>query len=189
MLSDNRFIDAMAIVGSADLSPTVCDILEEYVCCMYGFKNETDINKVRYKMFTSRKKLPDPQKLPPTHDAFLLHFARVNYQVFEWKQALDKDFILTDPDGEGWVVIDGKLFVKWMTELPAPESILEFVSCGCKKNKCKTGLCRCFSVNLHCTSLCDCQNCDNCDNEQNDDSDTSEDEGDSTSDESMIDDD
>ena len=58
---------------------------------------ETKIEEVRYKMFTSKKKIPDPQKLPPTLDALNLHLLRVNYQVFEWKRALNNTVSILDP--------------------------------------------------------------------------------------------
>ena len=64
--SDDRFIDAASLLGEeATLSATVLEVLEEYVCKLYGVKNETDINRARYKQFTNRTKLPEPQKLPP----------------------------------------------------------------------------------------------------------------------------
>ena len=44
---------------------------------------------------------------------------------------------------------------------PAPESILEFVSCSCHKNKCQTQQCQCRSIELHCTDECRCANCNN----------------------------
>ena len=73
------------------MSATIVEILEEYVCELYGVRKETDINKARYKLFTNRTKLPEPQKLPPTKDALLLHFKRVNFQTRQWKSALLKE--------------------------------------------------------------------------------------------------
>ena len=44
---------------------------------------------------------------------------------------------------------------------PAPEEILEFTSCGCKKSSCSINHCQCFALNMKCVGLCSCQNCTN----------------------------
>ena len=44
--SDDRFIDAASLLGAeATLSATALEVLEEYVCKLYGVKNETEINR------------------------------------------------------------------------------------------------------------------------------------------------
>ena len=48
-----------------------------------------------------------------------------------------------------------------MCEKPAPDAVLEFVSCCCKKNGCKTGACNCVSLELVCTDACGCTSCEN----------------------------
>lgn len=173
MESDEKFIDAFTLLGEHEsISSTVAEVLEEYVCKLYGFKEEVSINEVRYKMFTSKKKIPDPQKLPPTLDALLLHLSRVNYQVYEWKRALDTTYCLLNPYENGWAMKDNLMVIKWINNLPAPQSILEFVSCSCKKNECSSGTCKCFSVNLQCTSSCNCNQCKNMNVEDESDSDS-----------------
>ena len=165
----------LGIVGKREheiLSQTTRDVLEEYVCSLYGFKNEKDINVVRYKIFTNGKKLPDPQRLPPTSDALQLHFRRSDYQVYEWKNALNCDFEPLDPNGNGWYIADGMIKIKWQTQLPAQEAILQFVSCECKKSKCANNMCRCRVVNLCCTKVCNCDECLNHDLAEDSDSET-----------------
>ena len=75
---------------------------------------------VRYKIFTNGKKLPDPQRLPPTADALLLHIKRSNYQSYEWKESLNCDFEPLDPNGNGWYMEDESIQIKWQNQLPAP---------------------------------------------------------------------
>ena len=48
-----------------------------------------------------------------------------------------------------------------MREKPAPESILEFVSCKCQKSMCQRNNCSCKSLGLPCTELCGCVSCSN----------------------------
>jgi hypothetical protein len=50
------------------------------------------------------------------------------------------------------------------TELPAPESVLHIVKCGCG-TKCQTGRCSCRRAGLNCTYICSCADDDElCDN-------------------------
>ena len=53
------------------------------------------------------------------------------------------------------------LAVEWLRQRLAPELVLEFVSCKCKKNKCSNGMCDCFMVGLSCTNICRYLNCVN----------------------------
>ena len=51
-----------------------------------------------------------------------------------------------------------------MLRQPAPNSILELVSCNCKKKKCESQSCLCVSHGLHCVvcvDLCGCIECFN----------------------------
>ena len=153
------------------------------MCVIYGLKNESNVNKARYKLFSSKKKLPEPQKLPPTKDALLLHFNRANYQAYEWKRALDLTHVLLEPIGKGWILEDDELKIEWMKQKPAPDSIIEFVSCKCRKSLCKSGLCQCFNMSLCCTDACNYNNCENIDNEVEEDVDSDESD-DSNTDES-----
>ena len=50
---DERFMDAAKLLGeSIYLSTTVKEVLEEFVCRMYGMKTEINTNNARYKIFT-----------------------------------------------------------------------------------------------------------------------------------------
>ena len=161
-ISDNRFADAANLLEEeSQLSDTVKEVLEEFVCKLYGVKEETDINICRYEIFSKVKKIPDLQKLSPTNDALYFHFYRANYQCLECKNALNPDHVMEDPAGKGWIIENDYLAIHWTTKKPAQDSILEFVSCHCKKSNCQTRVCRCYSVKLECTDLCGCENCGN----------------------------
>ena len=73
--TDERFLDAASLLGENEhLTPIVKELLEEFVCRLYGVKKVTEINEARYTLFTKVKKIPEPHKLPPTKDALHLHF-------------------------------------------------------------------------------------------------------------------
>ena len=44
---------------------------------------------------------------------------------------------------------------------PAPDEILQMISCHCKKKSCLTDRCQCKKSNLLCTDLCGCFECSN----------------------------
>ena len=67
---DSRFINAAKLLGEDEnLTCLLKDVLEEFICYLYGQKELISINDARYKIFTRSKKVPDPQKLPPTQEA------------------------------------------------------------------------------------------------------------------------
>ena len=48
-----------------------------------------------------------------------------------------------------------------MLRNPIPDGLIEFVSCNCKKTKCKNKQCICVAHGLNCTDMCSCDDCDN----------------------------
>ena len=63
LLSDDRFVDVAKLLGEdTELSLSVREVLEEFICHLYGIKYESDINLARYKLFTKSKKVPDPKR-------------------------------------------------------------------------------------------------------------------------------
>ena len=83
---------------------------------------------------------------------------RAIFQSYEWKHALENNS-RQDPEGHGWIKKEGVLAVEWLRQKTAPESVLDFFSCKCKKNKCSNGMCNYFMVGLSCTNICKCLNC------------------------------
>ena len=73
------------------------------------------------------------------------------------------------PGCHGWRIVDGELKIVWMTSPPAPDSILEFIHCGCKTG-CETQRCSCKKAMMRCTDICTCAGCMNAefDDEQSD---------------------
>ena len=50
--------------------------------------------------------------------------------------------------------------INWMTRKPAPEKVIAFLFCKCKKI-CKCPTCQCLVNGLPCTQACSLQVCDN----------------------------
>ena len=58
---------------------------------------------------------------------------------------------------------DNELTPKLMSKDPAPTSLLELMTCTCKKKECSSN-CSCASVSLSCTEACNCMAEDTCKN-------------------------
>ena len=107
--NNERFADAVALLGEeTTVTETLFDILEELYCRLYGFKTQTSINNCQYKT-SIRKKMPDPERIPPKSDVLRLHIMRCNYQVREWKKSIDHEHILGSPEGFSWEKADSQL--------------------------------------------------------------------------------
>ena len=121
----------------------------EFVCCLYGAKGIKSLNEARYQMFCGKKKMPEPQKLPPTKDCLSLHRDRTNFVVRVWKLSLEAHPLMLNPTAHGWTGGNQRLQIKWISKKPAPDSLLKCISCNCKaNNSCSTQRCRCRSNGL-----------------------------------------
>lgn len=137
-------------------------ILEKFVCQLYGLKSH-NTDEARFEKFCAKDRAPEPERLPPTRDALLYHCKRVSYVTAIIKRSLDATASIPNATGYGWILQDGILEIEWMIRPPAPEGVLQLISCNCKKSKCKTRICICKSHSLNCTDLCHCVDCDNID--------------------------
>ena len=105
-----------------------------------------------------------------------------------WKTSLSNDATVPSPNGHGWKISYDTLDFVWMTQRPAPDSMLELITCSCRRQKCP-GSCQCVIHGLLCTELCNCSGeCDNHNDEQMSEDDASgEKEDDAYSDDSDMD--
>jgi len=190
MRENTDFIQAFSKLGEGNTSrftfdPALFATIQAFTCKMYGLAQCQDTDIARYQKFCkSKKKCPEPQQLPPTKDVLLCHLKRVNYATAVIKKALYQHPNLPSPDGYGWKIVDGFLDIEWMLRKPIPDVLIDFMSCGCKKNMCKSNQCVCVAHKLKCTDLCTCCNCSNANDS---DSDRENDESESESDEELSD--
>ena len=78
------------------------DVIEEFVCCLYGVKGIKSVGEARYQMLCDKKKMPESQKLPPTKDCLSLHLARENFVVRVWKLSLETHPLKLNPTAHGY---------------------------------------------------------------------------------------
>ena len=97
---------------------------------------------------------------------------------------MEKDPQVPSPVGRGWKLEknDGReeLVIDWMDGKPAPDAVLDLLSCTCRKS-CDSATCACIKNGLRCTDMCTLRACTNqtAENDlQNDDDEISDDDDD-----------
>ena len=81
------------------------------------------------------KKGLESSKLPLTKDSVILHVYRAKYQCYIWKNVQRPFLSLLFPVENGWIKPGGgNLEPALMTNLPAPENLIELTVCQCRKN-------------------------------------------------------
>jgi hypothetical protein len=149
------------------ISSKMVNDLEKFTCHLYGARDGLDdINECRYRIFCTRKGTVEPHHLPPCRDALRKHIARTNYQTAIWRNCLASQPNIPGPESHGWQIVDNDdgsqtVEVIWMDGQPAPDAILEFLSCTCSKD-CLPQNCVCIRNGLLCTDMCKLSNCSNC---------------------------
>lgn len=110
-------------------------------------------------MFRGKEGQIESFQMPPCKDTLRQHNKRANYQAGIWLRSLETRPIIPDPFAHGWEKdISGNLCVKWMEGLPAPECVLSFLRCHCKRN-CVPEIFSCLATQIQCTESCGCKGC------------------------------
>ena len=125
----------------------------EFLLALYGAPmTKLSLNKHRHHCFMKAvTKCPSHSKmqlaaLQPTSAAAKQHSMRAYHQVQHW---LGCDLPPTD---WGWDLVNGNLHPVLTSQPPAPDSLLNLISCNCKCG-CERG-CGCKKAGLKCSLLC-----------------------------------
>ena len=143
------------------------------------------VNELRYHLFRANKGTVDSGRFPPCNDILYQHSLRANYQSAIRRRSLVEHPDFSPPqNNHGWTIgHDGQLDIKWMTGAPAPQVIMEFLSCKCLR-KCQLPECECMSNDLKCVEkyrLHDCANTKDVEDDDDDDSRLNDEDSDSES--------
>ena len=184
--SDKNARETFMRLGEAwTLSPDMQNNLERFTCKLYATKPGTSsVDQLRYNLFCARKGEIESHQLPPCKDSLSKHSLRANYQAGIWRRSLQANPETPNPNGRGWKMDEQNLVIDWMDGTPAPEAVLNLLSCTCSRS-CKPPSCACISSGLKCTDMCRLRNCTNqptdCDDDETDrisDNDASDDDED-----------
>ena len=126
---------------------------EQFLLALYGAPSNTKtLNEHRYHCYikaVARSQINKEMQLaslPPTSAAASQHSLRTYHQLQHW---LGRDM---QPIGWGWYILNNQLLSVMTTLQPAPDYLLNLVSCACKTG-CER-VCGCKSSGLHCSILC-----------------------------------
>ena len=125
---------------------------EQFLLKLYGARMVDTLDRYRYTCYNrsiSRSSLSSSFKLeslPPTSAAAAQHSFRTYHTVQQWKGNQ------LDPIEWGWRIHDNNLIPVETDQPVAPDSLLNLVSCGCKRDCGKA--CGCRKLGLHCTPMC-----------------------------------
>lgn len=161
--SDRTYQEAFLELGRAwTVSDELFKNLEEITCHMYvPSTHTTDVNLLRYQLFCTRRGEVESSQLPPCQDCLFMHLVHANYQAAIWRRSLQTQPSVPNPKNHGWTTNDeGQLDIQWMRGSPAPDAVLQLLSCKCVR-LCKLPECTCFNNGLKCTNLCKLQTCAN----------------------------
>ena len=149
---------SMELGRAWDVSHEVFKKLQEITCCLYVPSTHTaDVNLLRYQVFCRRRGEVESSQLPPCEDCLFLHSIRANYQVAIWRWSLQTEPSIPSPNDHGWTTdSEGQLEIQGMRGSPAPDAILQLLSCKCVRS-CKPEQCTCLNNGLKCTNLCKAQ--------------------------------
>ena len=165
MASNERYLRTFSSLGNEPtVSDDAIDVLGTFVCEMYGEKpranEDMSVDLVRYKMYCRKGGKISYDCLPPCRNVLVQHIRRSHYQARIWRQCLTPYINPDDPtDQHGWCLNDNMIDIVWMTCNPAPDEVLELVSCSCKT--CNEE-CPCIQLGFICTDACTCTHCENC---------------------------
>ena len=150
--------------SSWELTTTLINNLETFVCDLYGYPSYGKINDVRYKIFKLKFRID--VTLPPNFDSLLLHIKRSNYQSNIHRNCLENYICAPSPSEHGWIISDNNICVQWGTLPIAPDFLQKHISCACLKTACSSKKCTCKLKNSVCSEFCSCES--NCQNSNND---------------------
>lgn len=71
----------MSLGDSWDINDEFFNVLEEFVCDLYGKKNRSCVDLLRYQLHCAKGGSVEPELLPPCRSSLKLYVLRANYQT------------------------------------------------------------------------------------------------------------
>ncbi|GBM51894.1 hypothetical protein AVEN_90489-1 [Araneus ventricosus] len=105
--------------SSWELTNSLINNLEAFVCELYGYPSTDQINDVRYKIFKLKFKID--VTFPPNFESLLLQIKRSNYQANIHRRCLKNYIDAPITSASGWVICDKNISVQWSTMPIAPD--------------------------------------------------------------------
>ncbi|KAK0177098.1 hypothetical protein PV328_001177 [Microctonus aethiopoides] len=116
-------------------------ILEKFICHMYGVTDSSNVNDVRFHLFSNTyrsKKLDDnfngkfrnfdSSSLPPCKAELYQHLLWVRYITMLWRNAHSKHLTSLSPDASSWTVTDNKYDFIWFVGDQLPSLVADIMN-------------------------------------------------------------
>ncbi|GFS21250.1 hypothetical protein ElyMa_001590200 [Elysia marginata] len=126
MCKDQNSVNCFQRLGTKEqIDDTLFDVLQKFVCLLYGHPSSNKVNDVRLKImkkrFTPGDDRPltqchgmDLSQLPPCEMSLKNHIKRANYQPMIWRCASQAHPKLPSPENNGWKLSErGRLEINW----------------------------------------------------------------------------
>ena len=136
MEKSTLFVNAFTALGESPfLTSCYQDILEAFVCTLYGKHNMQRTADIRYALFRikyaptsqdtplARIKGADASVLPPCGPVLQQKIKRANYVTYIWKHASEQFILELDPCNHGWSLVNDEFTVNWFDGLQIPSDI------------------------------------------------------------------
>ena len=149
-VGEPSLLDPLSADNAPDYAKAECFVVKLYC----PLSTLTSVNDLRAELF---HRVSNPEKLPPTQNALMLHFKRCRHQVMIWKNSTVTKPVLSSPEESGWeITSDGSLSPILMTMEAVPAVCVELLTCGCKSRQCNTTRCTCNKQRMMCSLGCSC---------------------------------
>ena len=148
---------AMSSLGKSfdPLSSDALSAIEKFTCHMYGSSTSTSINEGRVVLNRLNLALFRHAKMLSLNISAEQTTKPVS-GVAPWRLRQIPPPPPPQHPGQGWMVdSNGDLEIYWLSLVPAPASLLEFVRCSCTTG-CKQERCSYRRQHLSCTDACKC---------------------------------
>ena len=124
---------------------------------LYGVKNETHINMTCTDCLQIAQSYKNPKSSFLRKMAWKSTKKKKVYKHEYGRCSSSSNRIAVQTEWNKWLIAPFRY--NEQKKDPAPDNMLEFVSCSCN-NKWARRACRCCKVQLHCNHLCDCLKCE-----------------------------
>jgi len=107
MTKNQNFVEAFCLLGlNWHVNVELVQVLERFVCAIYGYIREKSVNAVRSKCFEKKYikegKVVDMALLPPCYSSLFLHIQRANYVAKIWRSSLVSQLNTEEISDHGW---------------------------------------------------------------------------------------
>ena len=133
LIKSNLSLEDMCVLGTSE-AEIVC-VETEFLVELYGGKSRSNLNSVRYELFSKKVNPPQIKSLPPTDQSAVNHIKRAHLQIILWCSADSVAPLDVDINNFGWQIAENKTVKSQYGSCKvSPPSLLEVICCSCRSD-------------------------------------------------------